>query len=73
MANQDSNDEYYSYSKLEKFRRCERHFRSVQAVLLLFMVVCFVVSIECEKKKFFFVFLKFDFQFLFVFFPKIHP
>ncbi|KAH9501087.1 hypothetical protein DERF_011956 [Dermatophagoides farinae] len=42
MANQDSNDEYYSYSKLEKFRRCERHFRSVQAVLLLFMVVCFV-------------------------------
>ncbi|XP_027196239.1 uncharacterized protein LOC113790738 isoform X2 [Dermatophagoides pteronyssinus] len=41
MANQDSN-EYYSYSKLEKFRRYERCFRSVQAILLLFMIICFV-------------------------------
>lgn len=56
MANQDSN-EYYSYSKLEKFRRYERCFRSVQAILLLFMIICFVVSM---KKNFKFYFFKFN-------------
>lgn len=42
-SGQSNNREYYSYSKLEKFRETERNFRSVQAVLLLFSVITFIV------------------------------
>ncbi|UXI14155.1 hypothetical protein NH340_JMT00098 [Sarcoptes scabiei] len=44
MANENS-DQHYTYSKLEKFRGCERKFRTLQSMLLLFMVICFIFYI----------------------------